>query len=76
MESLFFSRTLLFVGASLEGIESYLKGISFRGSIPHVHYALVSVAGNAWRAKADQLARRYGICVLPFTPDADYLADP
>lgn len=65
MESLFFSRTILFVGANLEGIEAYLAGIKFRGA-QRQHYALVAVAGSAWQAKADMLQRRYGIQVLPY----------
>ena len=65
MESLFFSRTILFVGASLERIETYLGGIKFRGA-QRQHYALVAVAGSAWQAKADMLRRRYGIQVLPY----------
>jgi len=65
MESLFFSRTILFVGASLEGIETYLEGIKFRGA-QRQHYALVAVAGSAWQAKADLLRRRYNIQILPY----------
>ena len=65
MESLFHSRTLLFLGASLEGILSYLQGLKF-GQVSRPHYALVDVTGSAWRAKADLLKRRYGIEVLPF----------
>jgi hypothetical protein len=66
MESLFFSRTILFVGASLAGIESYLGGLAFRGLARRRHYALVGVTGNAWQAQADLLDRRYGIQVLPY----------
>lgn len=66
MESLFFSRTILFVGASLAGIESYLGGLAFRGIARRPHYALVYVTGNAWRAQADLLSRRYGIQVIPY----------
>ncbi len=66
MESLFFSRTILFVGASLAGIESYLGGLAFRGIARRPHYALVHVTGNAWRAQADLLSRRYGIQVIPY----------
>lgn len=72
MESLFFSRTILFVGASLEGIETYLEGINFRGYIPHQHYALAAVSGTAWEAKAEMLKRRYGIQVLPYTLSKDH----
>jgi hypothetical protein len=39
MESLLVSRTLLFVGASLEGIEAYLGGIPFHTAGPRMHYA-------------------------------------
>lgn len=72
METLFVSRTLLFIGASLDGIEAYLTGIRLRKRIARQHYALVDVQGNAWRAKADFLERRYGIKVLPYTTKADY----
>jgi hypothetical protein len=69
IETLFFSRTLLFVGASLEGIEAYLQGIAFRESeIPARHYALVAVDGVSWRAKAAFLHKRYGIQVIAYTP--------
>ncbi|MES1243042.1 MAG: AAA family ATPase [Acidobacteriota bacterium] len=68
MESLFFSRTILFVGASLAGIEGYLGGLAFRGIARRRHYALVGVTGNAWQARADLLSRRYGIQVIPYRP--------
>lgn len=68
MEGLFVSRTLFFIGASLEGIEAYLSGLTFRGQMTRPHYALVAVTDDVWRAKADQLKRRYGIEVMPFTP--------
>lgn len=66
MEGLFVSRTLFFVGASLEGIESYLSGLTFRGQMTRPHYALVAVTDAGWRAKADLLRRRYAIEVLPY----------
>jgi energy-coupling factor transporter ATP-binding protein EcfA2 len=82
MESLFFSRTILFVGASLGGIEAYLGGLAFRGIARRRHYALVAVTGNAWQARADLLSRRYGIQVIPYhasTPShpevIDFLSD-
>jgi hypothetical protein len=67
MEGMFVSRTLFFVGASMEGIESYLSGLTFRGQMTRPHYALVAVTDTGWRAKADILRRRYGIEVLPYT---------
>ena len=73
MDSLFVSRTLLFVGASLDGIAAYLNGLKFQGtSTPRRHYALVDVAGSAWKVNADLLQRRYGITVLPFTASPGY----
>src|SRR5262249_33737724 len=62
MQSLFVSRTLLFLGASLDGISTYLGGLDFRrGQMSREHYALVPVEGTAWMPKADLLQRRYGI---------------
>jgi|GEM_PF-930368 len=72
MQTLFVSRTLLFIGASLEGIEAYLRGISLPREPGRKHYAVVAVSGNAWRAKADLLERRYGIKVLAYTPGTDH----
>ena len=71
MDSLFFSRTILFVGASLKGIEAYLEGIEFRGGQRQL-YALVAVTGSAWQAKADQLQRRYNIQILPYTLNEEH----
>jgi predicted ATP-binding protein involved in virulence len=74
MESLFFSRTLLFIGASLAGIEDYLSGLKFRGmdTAPRQHYVLVDVLGSAWQVKAEILKRRYNITVLPYKASRDY----
>ncbi len=71
LETLFQSRTLFFIGASLEGIENYLKNISLRRS-EIKHYALVHVKDDVWRARANSLRRRYGIEVLPFTTKGDF----
>ena len=73
MENLFFSRTLLFIGASLKGIADYLSGIKFRGTTPpRRHYCLIDVKGTAWRAQASNLQARYNIEVLPYTASDDY----
>ena len=67
METLFFSKTILFVGASLEGIEDYLKGISLRKQTEtRQHFAVVGLIGEGWKAKAYSLEKRYGIRVLPY----------
>lgn len=65
MSSLFVSRTILFLGASLDDISIYFEDIEFRES-GRRHYALVAVSGSAWEAQAEQLERRYNIEVLPY----------
>jgi WD40 repeat protein len=66
MEGFFFSRNFLFIGLSLEGIQDFLSSFTFRGTNPRQHFALVAVAGSAWKAKADLLLRRYNVQVTPF----------
>jgi len=70
METLFFSRTLLFIGAQLDGIGDYLRGIKFSETRTRRHYALVDVtgAGPAWELKANTLRKKYGIEVIPYSP--------
>jgi predicted ATPase len=36
------------------------------------HFALVAVVGTAWRVKANQLSRRYGIQVLPYSASQNF----
>ncbi len=72
IKGLFVSDTILFVGASTEGIEANFREISFGGTMPHLHYALVNVIGSAWRAKAELLEGRYGIKILPYTAGSDF----
>ncbi len=67
MESLFYSRSLLFLGASLDGIDDYLSSLKLTGQASRAHYALVQVYDVRWEAKAEALRRRFGIQVLPFT---------
>ena len=76
MDALFVSRTIFFVGASLDGIGDYLRGVMFRtgatSSGPRRHFALVAVTETSWRAKADTLQRRNNIEILPFVPTQGY----
>lgn len=73
MQSLFFSKTLLFIGSSLDGVGAYLRGLKFSGTdAPRQHYLLIDVTGTAWKVKAELLQRRYGISVLPFTASPGY----
>lgn len=72
MDTLFYSRTLFFVGASLEGIQDYLSGLVGHLQGKRSHFALVAVSEPTWKARADLLARRYNIHVLPFTPSPGF----
>ena len=72
MEGLFFSRTFLFVGSSLEGITDFLNSFPFRAESPRRHYALVGVVGTSWKARAEALSRRYNIEVIPFDASAGF----
>ena len=71
MEALFVSRTLLFIGSSIEGISWYLDGLRIRGS-SRQHYALVAVNEGAWEARAEELKERFGIHVLPYSESPDH----
>jgi predicted ATP-binding protein involved in virulence len=71
IEGIFVSRTLLFLGSSLEGISAYLEGIRFRGGEQR-HFALVAVSDPAWESKADILKHRYGIEVLPYNESMEH----
>ncbi len=71
IENLFLSRTLLFMGCSLDGIEGYLEGITFRNNNRR-HFALVAVSDSVWEVKAETLKARYGIEVLPYLETSDH----
>jgi hypothetical protein len=72
MEAVFFSRTILFVGCSLDGISDYLRGFTFRGAFPKTHYALFATRGLAWRSKADGLKRRFNVEVIGYSEENGY----
>jgi predicted ATPase len=72
MQTLLISRTVLFIGSSLDGIQAYLKGMPLSRQNLRPHYALIPVTGEAWQAKANPLKERYGIEVLPYTPSLEH----
>jgi hypothetical protein len=72
MESIFVSQTLLFLGASIDGIFDYLNGLRFHTSAGREHFALLGVQGEAWRVKADNLKRRFNITVIPYDVNAGH----
>jgi len=77
LDKLYLSRTMLFVGASIEGIETFLRGTRVRPSPSQRHYALVAVSDESWRVKAEALQRRFGIQFIPYRyePDSSAIAD-
>ncbi|MFN0168200.1 MAG: protein kinase domain-containing protein [Bryobacteraceae bacterium] len=60
------SRSVLFLGASLDGIESTLRGVALERPSKRSHYALVHVGAEQWQSRAETLKRRYGITVIPY----------
>lgn len=64
VEKLFLSRTVLFVGTSMDSVQSNLEAQQLR-NIRRSHYALVGVSGSEWRAKAESL-RRFNVQTLPY----------
>ncbi|MGV3617316.1 MAG: AAA family ATPase [Fimbriimonas sp.] len=72
IEGLFFSRTLLFLGTSLDGLTDYLSVFTFPSGVPRPHFALVAVTGRGWEAKAEMLRRRYNISVIPYRLSEDF----
>lgn len=69
METLFYSRTLLFIGSSLGGISAYLRAIDIPQVKARRHYALAAINSRSsiWKIQATTLEKRYGIRVLPYT---------
>ena len=72
IEGIFFSRTILFVGTSIEGLTDFLSGFRFPSGVPRAHYALIAVQGQSWQAKAQTLKRRYNIEVLAYPESRDF----
>jgi len=66
IEKLFLSRTVLFIGTSMEGVQSFLEALQLR-YIHRLHYAVVEVSGSEWPAKAELLQRRYNVQILPYS---------
>ncbi len=74
MDGLLSSRTLLFVGSSLAGIEAYLSGLFYRppSGSSRLHFALVNTVGDVEKVQAENLERRYNIRVIPFQTRGDF----
>jgi SIR2-like domain/AAA domain/AAA domain, putative AbiEii toxin, Type IV TA system len=66
--SLFFSNTVLFLGASLEGIEDFFVGLRMRFERQtRRHYALVP-RQESLEVDQERFLARYGVELVPYTP--------
>lgn len=63
---LFLSRTVLFIGTSMDGIQSNLQALQL-GNVNRSHYALVGVSGPEWRAKAALFQENFSVQILPYS---------
>jgi energy-coupling factor transporter ATP-binding protein EcfA2 len=73
MEAVFVSRSLLFLGSSLEGIGGYLRGVGLRPQASRRHFALIPAWENGqWRSAAFALEKRYNIEFIPYEPDPEH----
>jgi hypothetical protein len=61
----------LFLGASLEGIESDLGMMAPQAAATRKHYALMPTIGEGWMTTAERLRQRYGIEPLTYSPSTD-----
>ena len=68
-ERLFRTRTMFFVGCSLEGLLADLKTLGVKKTIGRRHFALAAVSSSSWKSRAAQLSDRYGIQVLACAAD-------
>ncbi|MGD9162065.1 MAG: AAA family ATPase, partial [Desulfobacteraceae bacterium] len=64
IEKLFISRTFLFIGTSIDDIQSTLEALQLR-RVNHSHYAIIPVSGSEWNARAVSLRNRWGVQILP-----------
>lgn len=65
VEKLFLSRTVLFIGTSLDRVQSNLDAFQLR-NMNRSHYALVGVSGREWEAKAVSM-QPLGVQTLPYS---------
>ena len=69
LRRLYYSRSLFFVGVSLNGVENFLRTIDRTAEPSRLHYALVEVTDPAWEPVSRNLESAFGLRMLPFTPE-------
>jgi hypothetical protein len=76
LRALFYSRTLLFAGKGLQGIEEFLSSVPSRSDAPPRHFAAVLDSEPGLDIKASSLKRRFGIELIPcaFREDGSAIA--
>jgi hypothetical protein len=65
---LYYSRPLLFLGVSLNGVENFLRTVDRTAEPSRTHYALVEVTDPTWELVSRNLEATFRLKVLPFTP--------
>lgn len=75
LSGLFYSRTLLFAGKNLQGIEEFLASVPSRGGDLRPHFAVILPSETGWEVKGSSLKRRFGLelIVLPGEDDGTAL---
>jgi AAHS family 4-hydroxybenzoate transporter-like MFS transporter len=68
LRRLYYSRSLLFIGASLSGVENFLRAIDRTAEPSRTHHALVEVTDSTWEPVSGNLESQFRLKVLPFTP--------
>jgi len=66
IETLFYSRSIFFIGEDIEGMESFLNSVKFRGFRSRPHFALVGVKTHGWQTSAQVMEEKFGIKVIPY----------
>jgi ABC-type multidrug transport system ATPase subunit len=67
MDTVFNTKQILFVGAGVNGILAYLRGLRLAGTTTRRrHFALVAQGDSGWRTRADSMKHRFGIEFVSF----------
>lgn len=69
LRRLYYSRSLLFIGVSLGGVENFLRTIDRTAEPSRTHHALIEVADPTWEPLCRNLESQFRLKVLPFTAD-------
>jgi len=72
----FGTRSLLFVGSSLEGLLADLHALGLAGITARKHYALAGVSNAGWKKQVAELKERFGVEVLACTAETIATALP